>query len=211
MILRHEALKGALERKDSSDRLVVTPLLDKEQVGPSSIDLRLGTRFYLLRRTEGPGLDPKLVSDSAQVDTDAYEAKRVRLGDGLWLHPGQFVLGSTLEYLRIPLDLSGYVIGRSTWGRVGLIVATAILVHPGFTGALTLELANEGDSPICLYPGVRIAQLSLHHLEGATKKGYGKQQKYFGDTGPQIPRLDSEANEVTRVQAVSRRLSDGLA
>jgi dCTP deaminase len=115
--------------------------------------------------------------------------------------PRHFVLAATLEYLRLPNDIGAYVVGRSSWGRVGLIVATAIMAHPGFTGRLTLELVNEGDSPIRLYPGMRIAQLALDKLDEPTEHAYGLKDKYFAPIGPEASRLSKERSEITRVRS----------
>ncbi|GAH46269.1 unnamed protein product, partial [marine sediment metagenome] len=93
------------------------------------------------------------------------ESHYVPLGNDFILHPNQFVLGITLEWIHFPKDLAGYVIGRSSWGRQGLIIATATGVHPGFSGCLVLELSNSGEVPIHIYPGLRIAQLFVHRLE----------------------------------------------
>ena len=83
-------------------------------------------------------------------------------GSRIIIHPHQFMLAQTLEYLRLPADLMAYVVGRSTWGRLGLIVATAIGIHPSFAGNLTFELRNLGETPLTLYPGQTIAQLFFH-------------------------------------------------
>ncbi len=205
-VLEHEALSTAMDRDDLADCLIVTPLLERDQIGPSSIDVRLATEFRVFRRIGKAGIDPQEQTDVG-ID-DAYDKKVVPLGEGLWLHPGQFALGATLEYLRIPSDLSGYVIGRSSWGRIGLMVATAILVHPGYTGCLTLELANEGDSPIRLYPGVRIAQLVLHSLSAPTEEPYGSDAKtsYLAHTTPRVTKLDKARDEISRIEQVANRL-----
>lgn len=187
------------------ERLVVTPLLSTEQIGPASIDLRLGSEFRLTRRTGGPGLDP--AGDAHAALVELQERLSIPLGEAFWLHPRQFILGATLEFLRLPSHLTAYVLGRSSWGRVGLIVATAIMVQPGYTGTLTLELVNEGDSPIKLYPGLRIAQLAVHQLSGATAWAYDHPvAKYLAPTGPEVSRLAWDAEEIKKVQ----RLGDGL-
>jgi dCTP deaminase len=209
-LLHWEALKEATERKDLSQRLVVTPLLDFEkQIGPASVDLRLGTEFRVLRRTDESGLDP---GDQPQSSVERMTTTvNVEVGDKLWLHPGQFVLGATLEFLRVPPHLAAYVLGRSSWGRVGLLVATAIFVQPGFSGCLTLELVNHGESPIALYPGSRIAQLVVHELACPTDHDYGRDaDKYVGPTGPQVSHLAKEATEIEHLREVGRRLVDPL-
>jgi len=92
----------------------------------------------------------------------------VCFGEDFILHPRSFVLGVTLEWLRFPSDLGGYVTGRSSWGRRGLVIATATGVHPGFTGCLTLELANLGDIPISIRPGMTVGQLFVHAVDSET-------------------------------------------
>lgn len=101
-------------------------------------------------------------ASSAQLTETHY----VPFGGTYILHPRSFVLGITLEWLRLPRKLAGSVIGKSSWGRRGLVIATATGVHPGFTGCLTLELTNVGEIPIEISPGMLICQLSLHRVEG---------------------------------------------
>lgn len=207
-LLHSEGLKEAIECDDLSRRLIVMPFLDFEkQRGPASIDLRLGTEFRVLRRTDESGLDP---GDQPHAAVERMTtAVNVEIGDKLWLHPGQFLLGSTFEFLRIPPDLAAHVLGRSSWGRVGLLVATAIFVQPGFSGCLTLELVNHGESPIALYPGCRIAQLVVHTLPSATAHYYGRDDdKYIGPTGPQVSHLSKEATEIESLRIIGQRLSN---
>jgi dCTP deaminase len=207
MLLHNEALTKAMRRPSLDDRLVVMPLLEDKQVTEASVDLRLGPEFILLRRTDESGLD---AADQPQAVAERMHARvNVEIGQALWLHPGQFVLGATLEFLRIPADLAAYVLGRSSWGRVGLIPATAIFVQPGFAGCLTLELVNHGESPIALYPGLRIAQLVVHALPSATEHAYGADDdhKYVGPTGPQISHLAKEAHEIAHLHELRGRLS----
>lgn len=97
----------------------------------------------------------------------AGEDPYVPLGGSLIIHPHQFILAAILEYIRLPPDLMSYVIGRSTSGRLGLIVATAVGIQPGFAGTLTLELRNLGETPPTLYPGQAIGQLFFHNVQYA--------------------------------------------
>lgn len=203
-LLGHEDLKRAMDR-DLESRLVVTPLLDKAQIGPASVDLRLGTEFLVMRRTHGAVLDPG--EDPEGAGSAVHEEVRVPLGRSLWLHPQHFVLGATLEFIRLPPDLGAYVLGRSSWGRVGLLVATAVMVQPGYGGSLTLELVNEGDAPIRLYPGLRVAQLAVHTLATPTKHLYARPgAKYLAPTGPQPSRAAWDKEEIEQLQAVGERL-----
>lgn len=154
--LLREQLLEAMQRP-LAERLVVSPMLDVEQVGPSSIDLRLGTQFIAVQRHAELAIDPF----DARSMTGREEFINIPFGETFVLHPGHFVLGATLEYLCVPNDMAGQVLGRSSWGRLGLVVATAVVVQAGFRGCLTLELANEGSVPLLLRPGLRVAQLCL--------------------------------------------------
>lgn len=204
-MLHYEALKDALEAKDWDHRLVVTPLLDRSQVTEASIDLRLGTEFLLLRRTLRGGVDIADADLQSRVD-ELYESRHVQFGDGLWLHPQQFVLGATLEFVRLPPTLGAYVLSRSSWGRLGLLVATAVMVQPRFAGSLTLELVNAGDSPIRLYPGLKIAQLVVHALPNVMAFEKAEQQ-YSRPTGPQPARLTREQDEQTKLRLLGEALT----
>jgi dCTP deaminase len=132
------------------------------------------------------------VTSEAVVDTLSEQRRPtmsplhyVSLGSSIILHPHKLMLGETLEFVRLPFDVVGYVVGRSSWGREGLVVATAIGVHPGFAGPITLELVNLGEVPICLYPGDLIAQLFLHRAEGAALPGAALTTSQFaGASGP---------------------------
>lgn len=206
-LLRNEALRQAISHKTpTSKRLFVTPMLEDRQIGPASIDLRLGSEFYLLRRARGAGIDPG--QDNQIRVEEMHERVKLILGERLWLHPGHFVLGTTLEYLRLPANMGAYVLARSSWGRIGLLVATAIMVQPGYTGTLTLELVNEGDSPIALYPGLRVAQLAVHLLDRPTARPYSTgKPKYSSPIGPQASRLAWDRAEMQRVWGVRERLT----
>jgi dCTP deaminase len=99
----------------------------------------------------------------------------VRFNERFYLHPGEFVLASTLEFIRVPSDLACRIEGRSSWGRMGLLVhATAGFVDPGYSGSLTFELYNAGKLPIELKPGMRMAQLCFLHLDGIPWRPYDK-------------------------------------
>ncbi len=207
-VVQYEALHKALNEPNLIERIVVSPLISREQIGPASIDLRLGTEFLLPRRIFRAGLDP---GESTEQSVQARrERVVVPLGESLWLHPQQFVLGSTLEYVRLPNRYAAYVVGRSSWGRLGLIVATAIMVQPGYGGILTFELVNAGDSPIRLYPGLRIAQLAVHDLQDPTEHGYRSSGgKYPSPTGPEETKLAWEQSEIDQLKAIAAAMYSG--
>lgn len=205
-ILMRDELLSAMEGS-LDERLIVTPLLSAAQVGPSSIDLRLGTQFIQVRRHAERAIDP--FDKSSMVDRE--EKVSVAFGGQFVLHPGQFVLGATLEFLRLPNHLSGQVLGRSSWGRLGLIVATAIVVQAGFAGCLTLELVNTGSVPLLLRPGLRVAQLALWRSEVAASVGYASSDaKYKAPLGPESSRLGVEKDELVRLGRLASRLAGEL-
>ncbi len=148
-------------------RLIITPVLDwdsQAKSGQAAIDLRLGQRFTVPRRTKLDHLDH--LSETHLQDIRRYKDEHhVWIGDFFVLHPRQFVLGETLEWVHLPPAMAAFVIGRSSWGRDGLIIATATGVHPGYSGILTLELTNVGEIPLRLYPGLAIAQLFIHQVD----------------------------------------------
>lgn len=163
MLAKPEIL-DAMARSELADRLVITPLLAASQVGTSSVDLRLGFSFLLAKRANVPAIDP-MSMPALIVGEKLCERITVSRGRKIFLHPGEFVIGATLEYLALPSDIGAYVTSRSSWGRAGLVIATATAVAPGFRGVITLELANVGTAPVVLRPGVRIAQIIFHRSE----------------------------------------------
>jgi dCTP deaminase len=163
--LRKEDLKAWL-RHGGEAGLAVTPILDADaQIGDASIDLRLGPDFMVTRRATGLAhFDPLKVEPLPERIHEYQEYVRRPLGTAFYLHPGEFAIARTLEYVALPETLSAQVLGRSSWGRLGLVIATATLIQPTFKGTLTLELANLGTVPLVLYVGLRVAQLSLSHI-----------------------------------------------
>ena len=167
MILKADKIADLLSHPDEQDPFVIIPQPDLEAVresGSASIDLRLGTWFTVLRQSRTEVLQLGKLPPSETYYTP--------FGTDYVLHPGDFVLASTLEWVRFPSNLAGYVIGRSSWGRRGLIIATATGVHPGFTGCLTLELTNVGRVPIKIIPGMTICQVFIHMVESSSTATY---------------------------------------
>lgn len=208
-LLQKEALIAAMQVDDVARRLVVTPLLDPEkQIGPGSVDLRLGSEFIEIRRREAETIDPFKTDASGMGAIE--ERYQIPIGESLVLHPGQFLLGATFEFIGMPPDMAGHVLGRSSWGRFGLIVATAVTVQPGFVGCLTLELQNLGSVPILLFPGLRIAQLVVWRADGPTADPYVADAKYRGPLGPETSRIGWETEEVERLRGIGASLRGGV-
>jgi dCTP deaminase len=162
MVLSDQEIVAAL----SKGKITITPLIDaKRQIGGSSIDVRLGTEFKLIRRIKQTHFNLSLTKEEIEAQVREYtEVVHIEPLEAFILHPGEFALGCTLEYIVLSNDIVGRLEGRSTWGRAGLQVhSTAGLVDPGFEGILTFELHNMGKLPLPLYAGVRIAQISFHN------------------------------------------------
>ncbi len=174
----------------SNRRLTVSPLLSRRQIGDASIDLRLGNQFIVFRRHTQALMNPFTPS---RVELHRFQERRiVMFGRKFVLHPGALALAATFEYLQLPPDLEGQVEGRSSWARLGLQIASATFVEPGFSGVVTFELANIGNMPLQLYPGTRIAQLILRETTASGNKAYGGSRKYKYPIGPQFSRVDDD-------------------
>jgi dCTP deaminase len=133
--------------------------------GGASIDLRLGRWFLTIRQSSATLIDV----DDDPATTVGQKSYFVPFDDKFILHPGRSVLGITLEWICLPKRTAGYVTGKSSWGRRGLIIETAAGIHPGFSGCLALELANVGELPIALRPGMPICQIFLHETSEGKK------------------------------------------
>lgn len=186
MILNEAQILERLVDPDPDRRIIITPLLKPdEQFGPTSVDLRLGTDFQIMHRTNLSHIDLMEAPENLSRNIQRHMQRvKVRPAEPFILHPGEFALASTLEYVKIPLDLAARLEGRSTWGRLGLqIHATAGFVDPGFQGALTFELSNVSNIPLPLYPGVRISQICFF-MSAPTRLPYSKKRytKYSGET-----------------------------
>jgi len=164
-VLNKSALEALIRRTDYSEKLIVTPLLSSKQIGPASIDVRLGSSIIVPRRTFVSSHDVTDRKRVEQVEKRLYDRLRLKYHSEFVLHPNQLILAATLEYLSLPATVFCQVASRSSWGRLGLVVATASVVQPGFKGCLTLELANLSDSPITLYPGLLIGQLVFYDIK----------------------------------------------
>lgn len=171
MLLNDLELARRLIHADPKKRIIITPLIDPvRQIGSSSIDVRLGVGFKVPMTSHMPYLDPYKQSAAAARYMRDVE---VPADEPFYVHPGEFVLATTLEYLRVPPDLGCRLEGRSSWGRMGLLVhVTAAFIDPGYSGKVTFELYNAGRLPIALKPGDRMAQLCFLNLSGDAQIPY---------------------------------------
>ena len=184
MILSDREIRAAL----AAGHIVIDRIDDPGvQIQPASVDLRLGNRFVIFRHAMKPFIDP--VVDDASEYTEV-----IQIGDeeAFYLHPGEFVLGTTKERVRIPEDLVARVDGRSSIGRLAILVhATAGFIDPGFEGNVTLEFSNVGKMPVALRPNMRVCQISFEPLTSPAERPYGagRSSKYQGQSGPTASRI----------------------
>ena len=183
MLLSDRDIRAEIE----SHRVVLDPW-DPAMIQPSSVDVRLDKYFRLFDNHKYPYIDPA----AEQPDLTRLVEVSSEDGGGFVLHPGEFVLGSTLETISLPDDLAARVEGKSSLGRLGLLThATAGFVDPGFSGHVTLELSNVATLPIMLYPGMKIGQLCFFRLSSPAENPYGSGvygSHYQGQRGPTASR-----------------------
>ncbi len=178
-------------------RIVIDPYLP-EAVQPSSVDLHLGNRFRVFRNNRTAVIDPR------EEQPELTELVEIAGDEPFILHPGEFVLGATFERVSLPDDLVARLEGKSSLGRLGLLIhSTAGYVDPGWEGTLTLELSNVANLPIKLYDGMKIGQISFQRLSSPVEFGYGHAKmgsKYRGQTDPTASRYhaDFERGRVSR-------------
>ena len=173
----------------AAGRLVIDPL-DEDDIQPASVDLHLGRVFRLFRVTRRPYVDVR------EPMEDLTELVSIEDDEPFIIQPGTFVLGSTLECVTLPDDIVARIDGRSSLGRLGLLVhATAGYVDPGWMGKLTLELSNQSQMPIALYYGMKVSQVSFLRMSTPVDRPYGSEglaSKYQGQTGPTPSRIFQE-------------------
>jgi len=183
-----------IRREIEDGRIAIDPF-DASMVQPSSIDVRVDRRFRVFHNARYPYIDVR------QPMEDLTELVEVGPDERFILHPGEFVLGQTLERVTLPDDLVARLEGKSSLGRLGLLIhSTAGFVDAGFSGNLTLELSNVANLPITIYYGMPIGQLSFMRMDGPVEHPYGSRDtsnKYQGQTEPTPSRFylnfDSES------------------
>lgn len=177
MLLSDRDIKAEIE----SGRVGIDPY-DSAMVQPSSIDVRLDRFFRVFENHRYPHIDPSVeqIDLTREVSTEA--------GEPFVLHPGEFVLGSTYEVVSLPTDVAARLEGKSSLGRLGLLThSTAGFIDPGFSGHVTLELANVATLPILLWPGMKIGQVCFFRMTSEAEHPYGSSvygSRYQGQRGP---------------------------
>lgn len=196
-ILSDKTIKEYLEE----GKIVIDPLKDEQQIQPSSVDMRLGDEFKVFKVIRKPYIDPKDEEDIAEY----MESSTVPEGEAFIIHPNEFALATTQEYVKVPDDLVARVEGRSSMGRLGVTMhVTAGYVDPGFEGRITLEISNIGAMPVALYPGQRVCQLVFETMTTPAELPYGhpkRNSKYMKQLKPESSRvkLDYELKKIMEV------------
>ncbi|MCE5191621.1 MAG: dCTP deaminase [Actinomycetia bacterium] len=177
MVLSDRSIKEQM----MTGRIRVEPF-DPEDIQPSSVDLHLGAKFQVFRNSRYPYIDP------SHEQVGLMELIAATTGEPFVLHPGEFVLGATVERIVLPDDIVARLEGKSSLGRLGLLIhSTAGYVDPGWDGTLTLELSNVANLPIVLTPGMPIGQISFTQMTTPVDRPYGTPglgSRYQGQVDP---------------------------
>src|ERR1700691_1825233 len=218
VLSRYEILSRMKGDIDRPGRLVITPLLYKDEddvFDADSVDLRVGCLFLLPKALDQPFFSPDKTSVSS-----LYVRAHIPMGHFLVVPAHQTILGATLEFIKLPEDVSGQVLTKSSVARTFIVVETAPWIHPEYRGCLTLEIANVSNTPVLLYPGRRTCQLILMNVGGqdgqqppgaAAAHGGGVKSgtTYFGPVYPEGPKFKDPQDDlldigVTRVSTLRR-------
>ena len=182
MIFSDRTIKEAI----GAGRITIDPY-DESMIQPSSVDLKCDATFRVFENHRYSHIDPK--ADQPELTTAVHATP----DQPFMLHPGEFVLGSTLEVVGLADDIVARLEGKSSLGRIGLLIhSTAGFIDPGFRGQVTLELSNVASLPIAIYPGMRIGQVSFYQLSTPAEHPYGSPgagSKYQGQSGPTPSRV----------------------
>ncbi|MBI2609876.1 dCTP deaminase [Candidatus Giovannonibacteria bacterium] len=176
MILSDRDIQTLIKKRE----LIFKPSLSPKQIGPASIDLKLGPEFKVFHTSRVSLLDPKQGLPKDFMDTHILKGDEPFI-----LHPSDFVLASTVEYIAVP---NGYIVraeGKSTLARMGILVHTAGFVDPGFEGNITLEISNQSDLAVALYAGMYICQIAVEKMSSPADVPYNKRKTslYAGSKG----------------------------
>ena len=196
MILSDREIRSAI-----ADRTLIIEPFDASMIQPSSIDLHVDSQFRVFDNTRYPFIDVRKPME------DLTSLREVAPDEPFILHPGEFVLGSTLERVTLGDSIVARLEGKSSLGRLGLLIhSTAGFVDAGWSGHLTLELSNVANLPITIYPGMKIGQLCVFQMTSPAERPYGKTGKYQGQRGPTASRffMDFKASRAAKSRAAAR-------
>ncbi|MBF0400059.1 MAG: dCTP deaminase [Magnetococcales bacterium] len=184
-------------KKIANGEIEIEPAPAEEAFGSFSVDVRLGHVFQTFQPCQTPFLDLAASTGSYSVSENLMKTVTIDPDDHFFLHPGEFALGMTMERIKLANHIVGWLDGRSSLARVGLMVhITAHSVDPGWNGNITFEFFNAGRLPLALKPGMRIGAISFELLSSPTSKPYGEKRgaKYHGQSGPLASRIVRDAH-----------------
>lgn len=189
-LLTHDDITASLASGEE-DSLFIDPLLDANQIGAVTVDLRLGCDFLVSVLTRRPYIGIYRGSDYRSTKS-YFQNTRRDIGDKFILYPNQVVLTTTLEYLTLPSDVYADIITRSSYNRLGISIST--MLQPGFRGCAPIELFNHGNNAVELVVGSRMFQARLTRLDAKTTYLTGEPRKYYGDVRPTASRASYDAD-----------------
>lgn len=177
MILSDRDIKKAINKKE----IIFWPKLKDDQIGPASIDLKLSPIFKVFNIEKHSFLDTK-----KKLPKDFTKTYKIKRGEYFVLHPNNFIIGSTIEYIKVSSHMVVRMEGKSSLARMGILIHTAGFVDPGFEGTLTLEISNQSNLAVALYPGMYICQIACEYLSSPAEVPYNKRKKslYLKQKGP---------------------------
>lgn len=177
MVLSDRDIKKSIRKKE----LIFKPNLITDQIGPASIDLRLSNIFKIFHTEKQSLLDTK-----ERLPKDFTKTIKLKKNERFILHPGNFILTSTVEHIKVPDNIVVRVEGKSSLGRMGILVHTAGFVDPGFEGNLTLQISNQSNLAVAIYPSMYICQIACEYLSSPAEVPYNKRKKslYLKHKGP---------------------------
>ena len=183
---------GDIVKSLKSKRIKISPPLDlKTQLGSCSVDLRLGRQFRIFNHSKMAFIDP----NNPKLGTDMMTEITLKSGESFILQPGDFVLATTVEKIELPDDLIGRLEGRSSLGRLGIVVhSTASIFDPGWSGVVVMELGNMGRMPVALYSNMRICSMTFEELTSPAQVPYTKKKaaKYVGQKSALASRISQD-------------------
>lgn len=193
--------KPEIEELIDTNKIIIRPLLDREkQLGELTIDLRLGTDFLVSNLSRNPYINIDSKENVGKCHIQSYFSKTRRLlGEQIVLYPNQTVLASTLEYIKLPKDISCKLYMRSSYGRLGLSLST--IIHAGYCGCLSIELTNTNTNIIKLTTGTRIVQVAFYNLSQETEY-FSRKRKYLCQVRPMLSAAqnDTELSKLAKLR-----------
>lgn len=201
-LLDKQAITDQLASQDENT-LFIDPLLDEDQIGAVSVDLRLGYDFYVSVLTRTPYINLRESASDFRDTASYFQLTRREIGETFVLYPGQVALSTTLEYLSLPDSVYADVLTRSSYTRLGIHMNT--MIQPGFRGCFPIELFNHSNNAVKLIVGSRVFQSRLFELDASHQYGVLGNRKYFGNVRP-VPSQASSDKDFPKLEMIRENL-----